>query len=271
VFRDRSLSVKRQVYRITKMTRQRGAQAEQVMRASYRKLLAAAGAVVNQARQVSAALKRETGQASRKLSRRLDHFGELTRTVMSQTTRRVLNGERVPAREKVVSLFEPHTSIIRKGRIGHATEFGRGVWLDEVEGGIISRFRVLAGQPVDTAQVRPSLEHHREVFGRPPVLVTADRGAYSGPNEEYAKAEGVGRVVLPKPGAKSADRIAYEKQSWFRRGRRWRSGIEGRISLLKRRHQLKRCLNHGEAGMERWVGWGVIAHNLWVIARATAA
>src|SRR4030095_5435952 len=130
---------------------------------------------------------------------------------------------------------------------------------------------VLAGQPVDTEQVRPSLEHHREVFGRPPRLLTADRGAYSGPNEEYAKAQGVGRVVLPKPGAKNKERIAYEKQSWFRRGRRWRSGIEGRVSLLKRRYQLKRCVNHGEEGMERWVGWGVIAHDLWVIAGVTAA
>jgi IS5 family transposase len=171
----------------------------------------------------------------------------------------------------VVSLFEPHTAIIRKGRIGHETEFGRGIWLDEVEGGIISRYHLVAGHPVDNQQVQPSLEHHREVFGKPPVLVTADRGAYSGPNEEYAKSEGVKRVVLPKPGAKSKERVAYEKQPWFRRGRKWRSGIEGRISLLKRRYQLRRCLNHGEEGMERWVGWGVIAHDLWVIARATAA
>jgi IS5 family transposase len=271
VFRDRSLSVKRQVYRITKMTRQSGEQAEQAMRAFYRKLLAAAGGVVNQARQVSAALKRETNEASAKLSRQLDHFSELTRSVISQTTRRVFNGERVPAREKVVSLFEPHTAIIRKGRIGHQTEFGRGVWLDEVEGGIISRYCLLAGHPVDNVQVRPSLEHHREVFGKPPVLLTADRGAYSGPNEEYAKSQGVERVVLPKPGAKSKERVAYEKQAWFGRGRRWRSGIEGRISLLKRRYRLNRCLNHGEEGMERWVGWGVIAHNLWIIAQATAA
>jgi transposase, IS5 family len=270
-FRDRRLSVKREVYRITKLTRQRGEQAETAMQAGYRKLLAVAGAVVHQAQEVSAALKRETSEARAKLSRQLDHFGELTRAVISQTTRRVCKQERVPAREKVVSLFEPHTAIIRKGRIGHETEFGRGVWLDEVEGGIISRFSVLAGHPVDSGQVQPSLEHHREVFGKPPVLLTADRGAYSGPNEESAKAQGVKRVVLPKPGAKSKERIAYEKRSWFRRGRKWRSGIEGRISLLKRRYQLRRCLNHGEAGMERWVGWGVIAHDLWVIARATAA
>jgi IS5 family transposase len=78
-------------------------------------------------------------------------------------------------------------------------------------------------------------------------------------------------VVLPKPGKKSAKRIAYEQQDWFRAGRNWRAGIEGRISGLKRRHKLDRCRYHGTAGMERWVGLGVIAHNLHVIAQHLAA
>ena len=77
-------------------------------------------------------------------------------------------------------------------------------------------------------------------------------------------------MVLPKPGTKSAKRIAYEQQRWFRQGHNWRAGIEGRISGLKRRHKLDRCHYHGTAGMERWVGWGVIVHDLRVIAQATA-
>jgi IS5 family transposase len=80
----------------------------------------------------------------------------------------------------------------------------------------------------------------------------------------------VQKKVLPKPGAKSAKRIAHEQQRWFRRGHNWRAGIEGRISSLKRRHKLDRCRYHGTTEMERWVGWGVIAHNLRVIAQATA-
>ena len=78
-------------------------------------------------------------------------------------------------------------------------------------------------------------------------------------------------MVLPKPGAKSKARLAHERQRWFRRGRRWRAGIEGRISGLKRGQGLERCRYHGDAGMERWVGWGVIAHDLRVIARKVAA
>ena len=105
---------------------------------------------------------------------------------------------------------------------------------------------------------------------QPPDLLAADRGLYSEDNERYAESQGVKQVVIPKPGAKSAERIAHEKQPWFRRGRNWRSGIEGRISGLKRGQKLERCLYHGTDGMERWVGWGLIAHDLRVIARATA-
>jgi IS5 family transposase len=81
----------------------------------------------------------------------------------------------------------------------------------------------------------------------------------------------VKEVVLPNPGAKSAQRMAYEQQRWCRRGHTWSAGIEGRISRLKRRQKLDRCRYHGTAGMERWVGWGVIVHDLRVIAQATAA
>jgi IS5 family transposase len=129
----------------------------------------------------------------------------------------------------------------------------------------------LDGNPDEKAQVPPSLAHHRQHFGQPPDLLTGDRGLYSAANERYATAQGVTEVVLPKPGKKSAKRLAHERQEWFRAGRNWRAGIEGRISGLKRRHQLDRCRYHGTAGMERWVGLGVLAHNLRVIARHLAA
>ena len=76
------------------------------------------------------------------------------------------------------------------------------------------------------------------------------------------------QVVIPKPGRVSKKRRAHEQQRWFRRGQNWRAGIEGRISGLKRRHKLDRCRCHGGDGMERWVGWGVLAHDLRVMAQA---
>src|SRR6266540_1320026 len=187
--------------------------------------------------------------------------------VIGQARRRVLLGEQVPAREKIVSLFEPHTAIIRKDP---HTSFGRLIWLSELDGSLISRYAVLSGNPSEAEQVVPSVDHHLEQFSKPPRVLAGDRGTHSARGERYAQDHGIKQVVIPKPGTKSAARQAYESQRWFKRGRRWRAGIEGRISVLKRRYGLERCRYHGEDGMERWVGWGVIAHDLRVIAQAIA-
>ena len=271
LFRERIRSAKKQVKRILDATRQRGQHAEETMRDAYEHLLETTQVMVEQARQVKTVLQEQATQAVHSVLETLDTFIPRVEQVLEQTRRRVFQGETVPAPEKIVSLFEPHTAIIRKGKIANATEFGRVVWLDEVEGGIISRYDVLEGNPAEEQQVPRSLDHHLEVFEHPPELLSGDRGTYSPENERYAEKLKVKQVVLPKPGAKSAARVAHEKQEWFRRGRRWRAGIEGRISGLKRGQGLERCRYHGDDGMERWVGWGVIAHDLRVIARKLAA
>ena len=256
--------------RIMEAARQRGTEAADRMQTAYQHLLDITQATVQQAEQVGAVLNAQATPRGQKLATTLAHVVPLVGQVIAQTTRRIIQGEAVPAPEKVVSLFEPHTAIIRQGKPGRPTEFGRVLWLDEVEGGIISRYAVLEGNPAEDAQLPPSLDHHLRVFKRPPRLLAGDRGVHSTANERYATTHGVKQVVLPKPGAKSAKRLAHEQQRWFRRGHNWRSGIEGRISGLKRRHKLDRCRYHGTAGMERWVGWGVITHDLRVIAQATA-
>jgi IS5 family transposase len=179
--------------------------------------------------------------------------------------------EQVPASEKLVSLFEPHTAIIRKGKPGNPTEFGRVLWLAEVDGGLISQYAVLAGNADEKAQLPLSVDHHRQQFGHPPAVLAGDRGLHSGRNERYARATGITEVVLPKPGRKSARRIAYEQQAWFQAGRNWRAGIAGRISGLKRQYGLDRCRYHGDVGMERWVGLGLMVHDLRVIAQHLVA
>lgn len=109
------------------------------------------------------------------LAEELERFEGLIERVVEQTERRVLKGESVKAEEKLVSLFEEHTAIIARGKAGKRTEFGRKVWLDEVEGGIISGYRILEGNPADEKELLPSLENHLRLFGRPPWLVAADR------------------------------------------------------------------------------------------------
>jgi IS5 family transposase len=228
-----------------------------------------AKASLKQARKVREMLPPE---AQRGLANELERFEGLVERVVGQTKRRVFDGESVPASEKLVSVFEPHTSIIRRGKkkAGKETEYGHKVWLEETEGGIISGYRLLEGNPADQDQLLLALEHHEELFGKPPRLVAADRGVYSPDNERECQRRGVERVCLPKPGKKTEERESHERQRWFRRGRRFRAGIEGRISVCKRRGFLGRCRDKGEEGFGRWVGWGVICANLSTIARRMA-
>jgi IS5 family transposase len=269
--RDRTRSAKRQMKRIMAAARQRGPEAADRMHTAYQHLLAIAQATVRHAQRVGPVLTAQATAQGQPLAATLAHMVPLVGQVIAQTTRRIMQGEAVPASEKVVSLFEPHTAIIRKGKPGKPTECSRVIWLDEVEGGIVSRYASLEGNPAEAAHLPPRLDHHRQVFDRPPRVLAGDRGVHSTANERYATTQGVKQVVLPKPGATSAKRRAHAQQPWCRQGRNWRAGIEGRISGLKRYYKLDRCRYHGTAGMERWVGWGVIAHNLRVIAQATAA
>lgn len=193
------------------------------------------------------------------------------RQVIDQTTQRVFEKKQVPAAQKIVSLFEPHTAIIQRGkRPPHETEFGHKLWYSEVEGGLISEYRILPGNPPDAQQWVPSLKQHQKLFGHPPEVATADRGVYSVENERVARAMGVKKVALPQPGAKTKRRQRYEKQKWFKAALRFRIGIEGRISGLKRARHLVRCLNRSEDGLARWVGWRIITNNLVVIAAKLA-
>lgn len=270
LFRDRSRSAKRQAQRIANGARRRSAAAKTEMKTAYAQLVTVTRATVRQAQTVVATLKTETSQAAQRLAERLETALPHVEQIIDQAVRRVFQGEVVPATAKIVSLFEAHTDIIRRKKPGKETEFGHKVWLDEVDGGIVTRWRVLDGNPDETAQWRPAIDYHIAQFGHPPWQASADRGLYSAQNETYAVNHGVKRVILPKTGHTSAARRQYEQQSWFKRGRHFHAGVEGRISVLKNKHQLDRCLDHGAAGFDKWVGWGVVANNLIHIATTIA-
>jgi IS5 family transposase len=244
---------------------------------SYRKLLATTRAVVRDAatmvRRVGQHLRTASPQARRVLLQaqgRLQQVRPLVQRVLAQTRARVLGGDtHVP--DKVLSLFEPHTTTIRKGKIAKPNEFGNLVTIQEAEHQIVTAYDVHTVRPADVTLWTPALERHQTIFGRAPDLAAGDRGFASATNERAATDRGVRRVILPHRGPKSPARRAYERQPWFRRGQRWRVGCEGRISVLKRRHGLRRCRYHGVDGMHRWVGLGVIADNLINIARYAPA
>jgi IS5 family transposase len=174
------------------------------------------------------------------------------------------------AEGKLLSLFEPHTEVIRKGKAHKPNEFGRLVRIDEVENGIVSGYQVLAGNPADSMSWMPALEQHQACFGRAPKMASGDRGFFSAKNEEEAHALGVKKVALPARGRLSATRSQQQKQRWFRRGLRWRAGIEATISTLKHPFSMRRATYKGDGGFQRYVGWCVITKNLFSIARDQA-
>ncbi len=235
---------------------------------SYRKLMATTRAVVRDAdtmvRRIGHHLRKVSPDVQRSLRRAQDQLRQLrpvVRRVLAQTRGRIVGGDaHVP--DKVLSIFEPHTETIRKGKIATPNEFGKLVTIQESEHQIITRYEVHTKRPADVTLWTPAIDRHRAIFGRAPDVAAADRGFSSARNERAAINRGVRRVILPRCGPKSPARRAYERQRWFRRGQRWRVGSEGRISVLKRRHGLDRCRYHGLDGMNRWVGLGVIANNL---------
>jgi len=196
----------------------------------------------------------------------LRHFLPLVEQVISQTKKRVLGGDD-HVEGKVLSLFEPHTVVIRKGKAHKPNEFGRLVRIDEVENGIVSGYQVVVGNPEDSTSWMPALEQHQASFGDAPEMATGDRGFFSAQNERAAEDLGVRKVALPARGRLSAKRAEQQKQRWFRRGLRWRAGIEATISTLKHPFSMARATYKGGHGFERYVGWCVITKNLFSIAR----
>jgi IS5 family transposase len=203
------------------------------------------------------------------LRRELQSMVPRVQQVMRQTKARVFAGD-THAEGKIVSLFEPTTEVIRKGKAGKPTEFGKMVKLQEAENQIVVAYEVYDQRPSDSDLLIAAIETHQATLGCTPHLVAADAGFYSAKNEAAAKAKGVKRVCIPNRSTKSPERKREQKKRWFRNGQKWRTGCEGRISVVKRRHGLDRSRYRGDAGMQRWVGLGVIADNLVNISRVMA-
>jgi IS5 family transposase len=270
--RNRMRSVTKRVITIAQALRHKGPEGEWKRRKEYRRLLRLTRQILNDSQRMLEdieTLPSRRRHGVRGLEERLGAMAEQVRRVVRQTKARIFGGQ-TQFPNKVVSLFEPHTEIIRKGKAGQPNEFGKLVELQEAENQIVTHYEVFAERPSDQHLLLPAVEAHRRKFGRVPGWVAADAGFYSRANEEVAQAMGVKYVSIPNRYTRSAERRRWEKQRWFKKGQKWRTGCEGRISILKRRHGLSRCRYHGLEGMRRWVGLGVIADNLINLGRQLA-
>lgn len=179
----------------------------------------------------------------------------------------MLQGEDVPSAEKIYSIFETHTDLIVRGKVQKPVEFGHKVFLAESARGLITQYCVLDGNPSDQDHVGRSLEFHKKTFGHAPELYGSDRGFYSENNVKSCHKAGVAIVCIPQRGGKKTpEREAYEKSPAFKKGQRFRAGIEGRISVLFHGRGMKRALVEGREHFELLVGAAVLANNLMKIA-----
>ena len=276
-FRNRSRAAHRRMYEIQRMTtRQRQGQGSQ-QTATYRALIAIAEEVVAAARKTlddTAEMRGKNPMTAMKIEALHDeitHYCALGARVIGQARRRVLDGEQVPTSEKIYSIFEPHSDLIKRGKVRTPVEFGHKVFLAESAKGLITQYDVLKGNPVDEVHVAPSLKRHRRTFRRSPALYGADRGFFSENNLVVCVRGGVATVSIPqRGGCKTPQRRAYERSPAFKQGQRFRAGIEGRISVLMRGRGMKRCRAEGAERFALFVGAAVLANNLMIVGELLA-
>jgi IS5 family transposase len=269
-FCDRRRSARRRMQELQRMTTR---QRQERQSGTYRNLIGIAEEVVESARAALETTRKTRGKdmfadmAIEGLRKQIEHFCGLGSRVIDQARRRVLDNEQVPNAEKIYSIFEPHTDLIKRGKVRTPVEFGHKVFLAESAQGLITQYDVLKGNPPDEVNVVPSLQRHRQAFGRAPELYGSDRGFFSEQNLASCQQDGVKVVCIPQRGGKKTpQREAYEKSADFKQGQRFRAGIEGRISVLFRGRGMKRCLAEGRDRFELWVAAAVLANNLMKVA-----
>jgi len=269
-FRDRRRSAHRRMYEIQRMTTR---QRQERQTTIYRALIGIAEEVVASAKTALEKTATMCGKdvfaamAIDAIRDEIAHYCGLGEQVIDQARRRVLNGEQVPNAEKIYSIFEPHTDLIKRGKVRTPVEFGHKVFLAESAKGLITQYEVLKGNPADEVHVAPSLKRHRRAFRRAPELYGADRGFFSEQNVAACVQGAVKTVCIPqRGGSKTPQRQAYERSAAFKQGQRFRAGIEGRISVLMRGRGMKRCLAEGAERFALFVGAAVLANNLMIIA-----
>ncbi len=269
-FTNRRRSARRRMQVIQRMS---AAERTRQQEPKYRELIRMTEQVVNNARQVVEKAKAGAGAdliaslCIDSLRNQITGYCQLADRVIDQSRRRVLQGEKVPTEEKIYSIFEPHTDLIKRGKAQKPVELGHKVFLAESAQGLITDYQVLDGNPSDTDHVPSSLDRHKQTFGNPPELYATDRGFFSAENVQSCEKGGVTQVSIPQRGGhKTAEQDALERSQAFKKAQRFRAGIEGRISVLFRGRGMKRCSFKGRKHFELLVGAAVLANNLMRIA-----
>lgn len=270
-FPRRTRRAKRRMQEIGRMRAR--AQRARSLRRKYRDLITVTTEVIQNAEGV--VLKGRTVQCPglldtlslKALCDEVTQVAALGRRVIDQSERRVFGGQTVPADQKLYSLFEPHTDMIKRGKVYKPVEFGHKVLLVESRIGLITDYQVLKGNPIDSEQLVSCVQRHHKRFGKAPRVLAGDRGFHDEGGCQKVRRRGVTLVAIPQRGGKrSIEQEQFESTRAFKQAQAFRSGVEGRISVLFRGRGMKRCLWSGRERFELFLAAAVLANNLLVIA-----
>lgn len=257
----------------TKITRMAGRKAKK-LKGPYKALIRLVEAILLWSADVCDRLeKRQIKQGieefatSSKFIEQLRNFAELGARVVDQARRRVLNGEQVPNDEKLFSIFETHTELLKRGKAGKPIEYGHMVLFQQVEAKFITDYRVFDKKPVEHELIDAALESHEKLFGKQPTTLAADKGFYESMDRIGELEDSIDVVSIAKKGTRSEQETERETDPLFKLAQKFRAGIEGTISFLKRCLRIGRCFNKGLTHYHATVGMTVFAHNLLVLVR----
>jgi IS5 family transposase len=279
-WRDRTRAAGRRARAINSRLRLRQAQTRDETQAIVRRITGELADLATHAvhdaapllRNARRALAKVTGRRAGQLRRAVDDLARTLRhtaTVVAQTRSR-LAGVMPDSATRLVSLHDPDARPIRRGRLGHPTEFGYKAQVVDNDDGVIVDHTVEPGNPADAPQLAPAIARINRRAGRAPRAVTADRGYGEARVDTALHDLGVRTVAIPRKGQPGPARRETEHRRSFRGLVKWRTGCEGRIAHLKRRSGWDRTLLDGLTGARIWCGHGVFTHNLSKISALAA-
>lgn len=276
---DKRLQVQRAKKFQTRIQRQgsRKATDSKKLKRPYRALISLVEGIVALAKDVAEKLVirgqrygLEGYAVSELLVHKLAYYRELGTRVVDQTRRRVMLDEQVPNSEKLFSIFEHHTELLKRGKAGKPIEFGHMIAIQQVEGAFITGYQVFDEKPNEHQLVAPCLKSHKSLFGKPPTTLTADKGFYESMARITELERDIDVVAIGKKGGRTETETERETSILFKLAQQFRAGIEGSISFLKRCFRLVRCFNKGLDHYKATIGLTVFAHNLLVLVRNTS-
>lgn len=201
------------------------------------------------------------------LHEQMQRYRRLGERVIDQARRRVIDGEQIPNEEKIFSIFEPHTELLKRGKAGKPIEFGHMIQIQQVKSKFITDYDIFKTKPVEHELIEPAIESHKKLFGHYPSQLATDKGYYQDMAHIEQLEQQIEVVSIAKKGKRTEEQTRRETDPLFRHAQRFRAGVEGTISFLKRVLGLVRCYSKGWEHYAATIGATIVAHNLLTMAR----